>query len=68
MTAKKKKFYVCSTAWDHEVGQTDVLFFTSKKALQQAMDCSNNECGIVEVTGKLIKPPRRSKARTSNEN
>ncbi len=54
---KPRKLYTCFTTWHYEAGQVEVLFFKSKKALEQVMKCTA-ECGIVEVTAKLITKPK----------
>jgi hypothetical protein len=40
---KPKYAYVCSVAWTHEVGRTDVDFYASPK------DIDHPGCGIVKV-------------------
>jgi hypothetical protein len=48
-----KKGYVCSIAWDNEVGHTPVEVFETVERLQQRMGCSRDSaklgCGIYEI-------------------
>ncbi len=61
---KPRKRYMCLTEWDWEAGQIETMMYDTKKELKQVMKCTA-QCGIVEVTAKVIQKPKMFKRRKS---
>lgn len=51
---KVKVGYMCGVAWQHELGETDVIVYGSEAELRENADCTD-ECGVVKVEVKLVK-------------
>ena len=55
---KTKKGYMCSVAFDCELGETDVEVYASIEDLKAERGCANDmpgSCGIYEVEIKITK-------------
>ena len=48
MKAKYKKIYVCGVEYQHELGETSVVAYTSAQSLKKHKKCWKG-CGIVEL-------------------
>lgn len=64
-----KTMYVCTTAWEHEIGEEpDTTIYRSERDLLNAKRCpesDNYPCGIVEIecrVKRVIKPRRMQNA------
>lgn len=51
--SKSKTAYMCGIAWQHEIGETDVEVFPTRK-LCEGMH-ADDECGIVEVKVTFVR-------------
>jgi hypothetical protein len=47
-----KKAYCCGIAWQHEMGETNTILYSTAKQCKQRCNCTN-DCGIVEVEIRL---------------
>ena len=46
---KTKTFYICNIAWDHELGETDVMFWKTQADLETEHP-PDQYCGTMKVT------------------
>lgn len=61
---KSKKVYICSTTWEHEIGETDVTVYppTSLEPFK-----NHKGCGVVEATitvTKVVEKPKKGRVKT----